>query len=407
MLIVVKELSVLPRLPRRENFAPHFPIQIASAADAVALLSGQSSTGVGFIPHAANPAMPLPEMPCENFLAPWLPETDFPPETAVETCPVALAWLASTCLAQAALPKLGDPENWSLLAMAESLEAAGIPFRWGTAGKFSSRQNDRRCTVLALVPHYHCEVWLQRCLRSLINQTHSPDGIVVIDDGSGCPPIDIVQQFPTVTLLASPVRVGPYRLIQQVIEATHYWGYLFQDADDWSSCDRLEQLLKAAETTGADLIGTQEIRVHEEDSHVSLVSYPLDVNAALAEKPGHPLLHPSSLVTRDLVCRIGGFATGLRFGGDTEFLLRAALVGRVVNIPDYSYFRRKRSHSLTTDPHTGLESPARQELLKRLKQRAIANRAAIRAGQSADLTPLATAEPIPLSFVMGSPLNWI
>jgi glycosyltransferase involved in cell wall biosynthesis len=240
-----------------------------------------------------------------------------------------------------------------------------------------------------------------------VTQTRLPEGIVVIDDGSGKPPVTIVEEFPSVTLLNSPHQVGPYRLIQQVIDDTNYDAYLFQDADDWSTSDRLSNLLHAAEVSGAELVGTQELRVFEEESKLNPVVYPLDVNAALAEKPGHPLLHPSSLVARNLVQRLGGFATGLRFGGDTEFLLRAALVARIVNIPDYCYFRRKRVGSLTTAPDTGLDSPVRIELLKTLKNRALTNYTACRKGQLPCLEPLVKAEPIVLSHITGPQLSWV
>jgi hypothetical protein len=210
-----------------------------------------------------------------------------------------------------------------------------------------------------------------------------------------------VAPFPEVTLLASPTRVGPYRLVQQVIEDTDYDYYLFQDADDWSSCDRLARLLTTAQLTGADLVGTQEIRFESTTQDWYPVHYPLDVNQALAAKPGHPLLHPSSLVRRSLVMRLGGFATGLCFGGDTEFLLRAAIVGRIVNLPEYGYFRQKRPHSLTTAPDTGLDSPARQALLQTLKQRAYDNLAAQRQGQSLKLQPLTQAPKIQLRYLVG------
>lgn len=349
------------------------------------------------------------------FLAPLLPLIELPTETA-KVAGEAIAWMASANLVKSALPQLGEPLNWTLLNMAQVLEQEGVFFRWQTA---SALQNSShlanssdvqlhqlrepvlvREPVLAVVPHYRCEAWLTQCLRSLLAQTHPPDGIVVIDDGSEQPPIEIVEQFPTVTLLAAPDRVGPYRLIQQVIDDTHYWGYLFQDADDWSSSDRLQHLLHKALTTGAELVGTQELRVYDDGTLVP-VSYPLDVNAALATHPGHPLLHPTSLVTRDLVQRIGGFATGLRFGGDTEFLLRAVWSATVVNIPNYSYFRRKRPDSLTTHPETGLESPARRALLSQLKQRAIARQQAVAVGESVDLSAIATGPAIALKHIIG------
>ena len=66
----------------------------------------------------------------------------------------------------------------------------------------------------------------------------------MIDDASDEPPLEIVARLPHVTLLHADRNVGPYRLVQQVIEETDYDAYLFQDADDWSAPDRLEQLLR-------------------------------------------------------------------------------------------------------------------------------------------------------------------
>lgn len=347
-------------------------------------------------------------------------------ETAQASPHAVTTWLASADLVQASLPELPGDRPWSLVDLAERLEQQHIPFAWRVwAGnkaflteslaqastKITASTETPKpllpktpATVLAIVPHFRCEPWLRRCLASLVNQTRPPDGIVVVDDGSPVPPVEIVAEFPTATLLTTPATVGPYRLVQQVIQDTHYDYYLFQDADDWSFSERLANLLAVAEDTQADLIGTQELRWESEPGRLVPVHYPLDVNLALAEKPGHPLLHPTSLVRRQLVMAVGGFATGLRFGGDTEFLLRAAWVGRILNLPRYGYVRQKRPHSLTTDPHTGLDSPARQALLQTLKQRAYQNRTAHCRGHSLDLSPLCQAPPIQLQHDAGPAL---
>ncbi|MEB3290740.1 MAG: glycosyltransferase family A protein [Leptolyngbya sp.] len=349
-------------------------------------------------------------------LSPWLPPPRFPTETAQASPEASTAWIASADLVVATVATAPEDRPWSWLAVAESLEQQGIPFRWqvwagvppawaqsgiDTPAPPPSQTSPR---VLAMVPHYRCEPWLRRCLASLVAQTRPPDGIVVIDDGSSPPPLAIVAEFPSVTLLTSPATVGPYRLVQQVIQDTAYDYYLFQDADDWAFSDRLAHLLTAAEQTQADLIGTQELRWDSERGHLIPVHYPLDVNLALADKPGHPLLHPTSLVRRQWVMQVGGFATGLRFGGDTEFLLRGAWVGRILNLPTYGYLRQKRPHSLTTDPHTGLDSPDRLALLQTIKQRFYHHQAAHRQGHPLDLTPLAQAPPLCLRHQSGPAL---
>ena len=268
------------------------------------------------------------------------------------------------------------------------------------------RRLSKDSSVLALIPHFKCEEWLDDALESLAQQTRPLDGIVVIDDASDDPPSRLVQRHPGVTLMHADRNVGPYRLVQQIIEDTDYDAYLFQDADDWSSPDRLEKLLAAAERTGAELIGTQEMRVFCDEPEVAPISWPLDVKAKFAERPtAFPLLHPTSIVSRDLVMELGGFASGLRFSGDAEFLRRAQHVAKVVNIPDYCYFRRIRQNSLTTARATGLKSPERERVMQMLWDRARRNAELVERGEQPDLSPCSDAPPVGLRRLAGPPLR--
>lgn len=263
---------------------------------------------------------------------------------------------------------------------------------------------NRSSSVCALVPHYECHAWLADCLSSLLAQTRPLDAIVVIDDASSHPPLDIVSAFPGVTLLVAERNVGPYHLIQQVIEQTQFDAYLMQDADDWSLPCRLALLLEEAERTGAECISCQAYRLIAAEGEVVPLLYPLDVNAAHSLNPTrHAIMHPGSLITRDLVFRAGGYATGLRFGGDTEFEHRATHVGRLVNIPQFAYVVRVREASLTTSRETGLRSSARQQLREEEFARARANAERVAHGKPPLLTPLSSAPPVRLSH-FGGPL---
>ncbi|HTN23136.1 MAG TPA: glycosyltransferase family 2 protein, partial [Solirubrobacteraceae bacterium] len=233
----------------------------------------------------------------------------------------------------------------------ENEAQAQAPAPVGGDGERERRRLGPEARVLALIPHFECEEWLDDALESLAQQTRPLDAIVVIDDASADPPTRLVQRHPGVTLLHADRNVGPYRLVQQVIEETGYDAYLFQDADDWSAPERLEKLLAAAEKTGAELIGTQELRVFCDEPEVAPIAWPLDVAGAFKARPtAFPLLHPTSLVSRDLVMALGGFASGLRFSGDAEFLRRAQHVAKVANVSEHLYFRRIRRNSLTTAP---------------------------------------------------------
>jgi glycosyltransferase involved in cell wall biosynthesis len=258
--------------------------------------------------------------------------------------------------------------------------------------------------VLAIVPHYRCEAWLGQCLRSLTRQTRPPQAIVVVDDASPSPPLAEVAPFAGVTLLAAAENVGPYRLLQSVIERTAFDAYMLQDADDWSSDDRLSLLLRGAERTGAELIGCQELRFDTATGFVAAHFYPPDAGHTLRTHQLQAILHPSSLVSRSLVSRIGGFAAGLRFGGDLDFQLRAHHVARAVNVGRFCYFRRRREGSLWTAPDTGRYSPARRQQEAAIEARAAANAERVARGQAPDLEPYRRADPVPLVHLAGPPL---
>jgi hypothetical protein len=260
-------------------------------------------------------------------------------------------------------------------------------------------------SILVAIPHYRCERWLGACLRSVVGQAHPPSAIAVVHDGPEDPPRDVVARYPGVSLYRSAVRVGPYALVQSLLDATRFDGVMFQDADDWSSRDRLATLLAEAERTGAELVGGQEIRVDETRGVVRAVRYPRDVNAAFDRGGANLLLHPAALMSTALVARLGGFATGLRFGGDGEMLRRAAFAARIVNVTSSVYFRRVRAGSLTTSRDTGLGSPRRDALIAALTRRAAGNREIRAAGGQPDLRPMARGGRVDLTHVLGPVLT--
>jgi glycosyltransferase involved in cell wall biosynthesis len=233
----------------------------------------------------------------------------------------------------------------------------------------------------------------------MVNQKHQLQGIAVLDDGSAKSPIDIVKRFKKVTLFRSRENVGPYRILQSAIEQTNFDGYLFQDADDWCTRDRLERLLEEAELTDAEWIGTQELMVLE--NSIFALRYPLKMDSLRQTPLSHPFCYASSLISRKFLMRLGGFATGLHFSGDLELVNRALWTEKIRNLDRYCYFRRVRKDSLTTSESTGLGSPARREISSRIAARKEENKILVSKGQTPKLEPLTTAKPVALERLAG------
>ena len=383
------------------------------ATDVLAALEPlDDRAAVAFLPTGVTYAKPLERMRLRRSVMAWPVNKMLPEHSCSEPDSDIQGWIMSADLAREILPAY-PTSRWRLDKLGPYLEEKpGVhwlsspneapPLRPPVSS--STPKLTRAAQVIAIVPHFACEPWLGAAIASLTQQTRPLDAIVVVDDGSAVPPIDICRQFPDVTLLRSGENVGSYRLLQQVIEETDYDAIFFQDADDWSCVDRLELSLAELERTGAEWIGTQEIRLAESGLYQP-ASYPLDVNRASENGPQHPLLNPTSIVSRDLVQRLGGIATGLRFSGDTELLYRAVFDARIVNLPEFSFVHRKRANSMVSSPETGMQSRKRQDLLKLLHERADHNLAQQRAGRPLDLTPLSKAPPVTLTHVCGPKLR--
>jgi GT2 family glycosyltransferase len=259
--------------------------------------------------------------------------------------------------------------------------------------------------ILGIIPYYEAEAYLEAAVESLVKQSRPLDGIVVIDDCSSTPPTELLNKFPTVTLLRAQENSRPFRLIQEVIDHTGYDAYLFEDSDDWSSPNRLEVLLDLAARTGKELIGSQGHRLIVDEGEVVLYEYPLDPDQAIATNPtSKPVHHPTSLVTRDLIQRTGGFCTGLPFSGDTEFLRRAATIGPIANTPEFIYVYRTRSDSLTGSEETGVHTAIRRDLwaIQHPRAKWIADR--VSAGLGPILAPMAVTSPATLTHLSGPAL---
>jgi hypothetical protein len=403
-----KHLDPMRMLPLPDN-APESHLSI--------LLESVSTDWIGFLSSGAVYTEPewslLGNRP--NSLFAWVPDTCLSGFTAEEFPANGRSWCVSRALLEK-LPGLGSFRNWSLSLIRQASNSAGVKLNWPSPAlvgsdslspsSSTSSTLNRQSSVLALIPHYGCEEWLTQCLESLVSQSRRLDGIVVIDDCSPSPPVQNTSEFSNVTLLAAEQNVGPYRLVQQVINDTCYDAYLFQDADDWSTCDRLEILLAEAERTGAELIGSQELRVICDDGTTIPTCYPQDVNDAYSKFEGHPILHPTTLVARKLIERIGGFATALKFGADSEFLRRAIYNARIINVGRYCYYHRHRAGSLATSPETGIGSTTRNELMHELRQWANRNKEEIARGslRRDEIKPYAVGEPVRLKHLAGPPL---
>lgn len=257
--------------------------------------------------------------------------------------------------------------------------------------------------VTAIVSHYNRPHLIGAAIESLLAQSRPLDAIVVVDDASDWVPLESIPDHPSVSVHQSHANVGPYRLIEWVVRTFPSDWYMMQDSDDISAPSRLERLLDAAHIRGADMVGSAMDNFGGEPCHNRVKVFEEDAVAAHMAGTWWVCAFNASIFKRALWARVGGFATGLRFGADSEFISRACHVGRVINVPSVELRRRVHPDALTQRPDTGMHSPARKALRAQLQAIAEDRRSARTAGQPVDLQPFSTSPDIRVTTVRGIP----
>jgi len=231
----------------------------------------------------------------------------------------------------------------------------GQPFeRWAA---------EENATIDLIMPHRGSDRHLLGSLASLARQTCPFRTILCFDQE---PEPGLIAQLPLMPDLelfqVTPNPAGPYVPRQHFALKSNARYVAFQDSDDVSLPCRLETLAACADATGADVVGSHEIRIDETLRMVAAIRYPVDVNRALSLGDGSVQLFPSTLVRTSLLKRLGGFSTNRAYAADRHFQLRAFWHARIVNLDSFLYVRRRRAESLSTSAATGMDSDERRRI---------------------------------------------
>jgi hypothetical protein len=222
---------------------------------------------------------------------------------------------------------------------------------------------------LLIIPHKGALSLLKRCLLSLNQAVCLPSMINICFDDNTYQKLrtDIYSKIENRLnqYVNKPGNVGPYLGRHFSILDTSMDYIFFQDSDDIPMPSRFIKQMIELERRDLDMIGSHELRMDEFERIIMLIRYPLEVNESLKGACFHALFHPTSIIRKKAYLKTGGFSTDLRFGYDSQFLLRSYFYLKLGNIDDFLYIRFKRPNSLTTAAKTKLGTNLRTFLMWR------------------------------------------
>jgi GT2 family glycosyltransferase len=207
----------------------------------------------------------------------------------------------------------------------------------------TSRSLDPSIEIVVCIPSFRRPQLLRRTLESLANQrTDRRFAVVIVEnDASRCESVSVATEFLTSGkfpgLCVVEPRQGNCHAINAAFETAlstfpGATSLLMIDDDEIASQDWLELMVRAAETTGADLVGGPVLPHFDDDLKRGLRRHPA-FRPAYDESGPVPIIYGcgNCLIKRPVFARLGDPAFDLRFnflgGGDTDFFVRCRQAG--------------------------------------------------------------------------------
>ncbi len=198
---------------------------------------------------------------------------------------------------------------------------------------------ENNLSVSVVIPLYNSELYIQRAVTSVLNQTVQDFEIIVVDDGSADASYQTVLEIkdPRLTVIHQENR-GSSVARNTGIEHASASLIAFLDSDDEWKPDHLEKMLGLVSQFPDCVLyaaGYETLRYDGSIWH-SKDMFPVDWAGILPDyykvMASFPFITSSVIVKKAVLTEVGGFPPGIKFGQDFAAWLRCSFVGKFAYI---------------------------------------------------------------------------
>ena len=214
--------------------------------------------------------------------------------------------------------------------------------------------------ISIIVPVYNAEAYLDRCIKSILNQTHRDFELILVDDGSTDSSIDICYKYAqkdSRIIVISQQNSGPGIARNRGLEIASGDYIGFVDSDDYIHSSMYELLYYAAISNSADIVQCGYIKVSMQDEALCKSCYSAivinDPKQAFKEYCTHRNIDnysPCKLFKKELITNV--WFGNYKYSEDAYFIFQAFLKCKnLVVIPDHLYFYVQTPDSACRRPY--------------------------------------------------------
>jgi len=194
---------------------------------------------------------------------------------------------------------------------------------------------DKRVKFTAVIPTYNRAHLISRAIESVLNQSHPPDEIIVVDDGSSDDTRAVLSQFGEKITPIYQENAGSAVARHTGILAAQFDWIALLDSDDIWLPNHLERMAAVInETNGeanfyfADTIQPDAASFWQERDFSIQGEFEFKRDATAWVLPRRqPMLLQASVFNRQAYMASGGFLPPLRFRDDTHLYLKLGMGG--------------------------------------------------------------------------------
>jgi len=206
-------------------------------------------------------------------------------------------------------------------------------------------QNPKISVIMSV---YNGERYLREAIDSILNQTFPNFEFIIVNDAATDSSLKIIQSYhdKRIRVIENEENIGLTKSLNKAIKQARGKYIARQDADDISLPHRfLEQLSYLERRPEVALLGTSVYHIDEQGKVLGRVIVPI--------KPGNKLLkenqfnHGSTIFKKNVVVKLGGYNSILRYSQDYELWLRIAKHHEVGNLPQPLYKLRFHGETIS------------------------------------------------------------
>src|SRR3954447_17567239 len=224
--------------------------------------------------------------------------------------------------------------------------------------------------ISVLMPVYNCEAYLAEAVRSVLSQTLRDFELLIVDDGSTDHSLPVLRDFAAKDArirLTSRPNTGITPALNEMIGLARGRYLARMDADDISMPERFAKQVEYLEAhPECVIVGSRVMLMDPYGSPVAETGHKLtheEIEHQLLTESGWAMVHPSVMMRREAVERVGGYDKRWRHCEDHDLFLRLTEVGEAANLPDVLLWYRR--HYASINYNKSSEQAAQKEALLR------------------------------------------